>query len=87
MSGIKNLTNRLVTVQLNNGRSLHLPPRFLASDIDDSLLANNSQIKKLEERYVISVQSSKEEASPAKQPAKHKSASGKPATDMKSGKE
>jgi hypothetical protein len=87
MSGLKNLTDRLVTVQLNNGRSLHLPPRFLASDIDDALIANNSQIKKLEKRYIISVQSAKEEVSPAKQPMKHKSALGKPSTDVKSGKE
>src|SRR5262245_41200659 len=77
MAELKNLTNRLVSIRLNNGRSLHLPPKFVSSDIDDALIMNNAQVKKLEEKHFLAVQSAKEETPPAKQPPKQKSASGK----------
>lgn len=77
MAEVKNLTNRLVSIRLNNGRTLHLPPKFFSDEIDDALIMNNAQVKKLEERHILSVQTAKEETPPAKQSTRQKSAPGK----------
>jgi len=77
MTGLKNSTNRLISIRLNNGRTLHLPPRFLLSDIDDALIVNNDQVKKLEAKHILSIQPTKDEMPPAKQPTKRKTAFGK----------
>jgi hypothetical protein len=74
MPEIRNLTNRLVSIRLNNGRTLHLPPRFLADKIEHALIMNNAEIKKLEERHVITVQEAEENEPPAPARAKGKSA-------------
>jgi hypothetical protein len=77
MAEVKNLTNRLVSIRKNDGRTWHLPPKFYG-EIDDALIMNNAQVKKLEDKHVISVQSAKEETTPVKQPTKQKTVSGKP---------
>ena len=57
MVKIENLTNRLVSLRLNNGKTLHLQPRMVVTEIGEAQVANNSKIQKLQERHVIALHS------------------------------
>lgn len=58
MVKIENLTNRLVSLRLNNGKTLHLPPRMVSAELVEAQVAHNDKVVKLQERRVIALSES-----------------------------
>jgi hypothetical protein len=46
---------RPVLFRLNNGRTLHLPPRFVSDELNDAQILNNSKVEKLVKKRIIKV--------------------------------
>jgi len=59
MVRIENLTNRLVSLRLNNGKTLHLPPRMVFTEVSDAQIANNAKVAKLRDRRIIALADTK----------------------------
>ena len=72
MPELQNLTNRLVSIQLNHGRTMHIPPKSLSGESDDALVINNAKLKKLVERHVIAILPAKKKSQPTQGRAKSK---------------
>jgi hypothetical protein len=53
MVTIKNLTRRPVSLRLNSGMMLHLPPGTTLSQIDDVEVQSNDEVQKLQDRCVL----------------------------------
>lgn len=71
MSKIDNLTNRLVILRLNSGRTLYIDSKSISGEIQEAELRNNRKFNKLRERRVIAVHPYKEEKlRPSKRPGK-----------------
>jgi hypothetical protein len=56
MVKIENLTNRLVSLRLNSGTTLHLPPRATSPELVNAEVQSNAEAQKLQERQVIALQ-------------------------------
>ena len=61
---IKNITKRLVSLRLNTGRTVHLPPGTKLEVLDVEV-DNNAKAKKLEARQVIACGPVEKKAAPA----------------------
>lgn len=53
---IKNKIDRLLIIALNSGKSTHLMPGGVSSEIDEIEIANNPKIKKLKELNAVSIE-------------------------------
>jgi hypothetical protein len=53
MVKITNLTNRLVSLRLNNGKTLHLPPQTASGELVEAQVEHNAKVAKLRECHVI----------------------------------
>lgn len=53
MIRIENLTNRLVSLRLNNGKTLHLPPHMVSPELIEAHVAHNAKVAKLRDRRII----------------------------------
>lgn len=51
---IKNLTQRLVSVHCNSGKTCHLPPGY-KHEIPEQEITGNTSVKKLQDRKLIAV--------------------------------
>jgi hypothetical protein len=58
MVTIENLTRRLVSVRLNSGTTLHLPPGTNSPELVDVEVQSNAEVQKLQERRVIALHDS-----------------------------
>jgi hypothetical protein len=58
MVTIENLTNRLVSLRLNSGTTLHLPPGTNSLEIIDVEVESNAEVQKLQDRRVIALHDS-----------------------------
>lgn len=56
MVTIKNLTRRLVSVRLNSGEALHLPPGTSSPEMVAEEVQSNNEIQKLQDRLIIAIQ-------------------------------
>jgi len=66
MVTIENLTSRLVSLRLNSGTTLHLPPGTNSSEIVDVEVQSNAEVQKLQDRRVIALHdTTKESSAPA----------------------
>lgn len=52
---IQNLTSRPVLLRLNSGKTLHLMSRATSTEIGDAEVNNNTKVRKLRDRHVISL--------------------------------
>ena len=55
MVQIENLTGRPVTLNLNSGMALHLPPGQISEQILEVEVESNAKVEKLREQRVIAV--------------------------------
>lgn len=58
MVKIQNLTNRLVSLRLNNGKTLHLPPHMVSAELIEAQVARNDKVAKLREHRIIALSES-----------------------------
>ena len=52
---IENLTSRPVLLRLNSGKTLHVTSRATSTEIGDAEVNNNTKVRKLRDRHVISL--------------------------------
>ncbi len=72
---IQNLTYRPVLLRLNSGKTLHLASSTTSTEIMDAEVNNNTKVRKLRDRHVISLhEMGKRVRSAAPKKEKHKSA-------------
>jgi len=55
MVRIENLTNRLVSFRLNNGKTLHLSPHMVSAELIEAQVAHNAKVAKLRDRQIIAL--------------------------------
>lgn len=52
---IQNQTKKPVLLRLNSGKTLHLAPNAISSELRDAEVDNNAKVQKLQDRLVITL--------------------------------